>query len=160
MINKFQIHDLIDYVHLSNTLFRILISPLPYGKEEGTWGDSRKCKKGSHAIGAEIALHDDYGLSNLQHVYEDNPHQDKAPVSAYLASIVNIRLICSGDDEDKDGRESSVIEGNLHNFWDGNTPNDCNKLWCAPFNLGCGSAVFYCIWDKLLYQVQNRQKQG
>ena len=32
----------------------------------GRWGKMRKCKKGSFAIGAEVGLHDDYGMSNLK----------------------------------------------------------------------------------------------
>ena len=131
--------------------FRLLINQ-PFGKEEGAWGETRKCKKGSHAIGAEIALHDDYGLSNLQHIYEENPHYYETKLWSYLASIINIRLFCSEDIEDKDDGDSSVIEGNLHNFWAGIFPNDCNTLW---INADLRSN---CVWTKLLYQVQNRQK--
>ena len=32
----------------------------------GRWGKMKKCKKGSFAIGAEVGLHDDYGVSNLK----------------------------------------------------------------------------------------------
>ena len=140
--------------------FRLLISPQPYGQEEGTWGETRKCKKGSHAIGAEIALHDDYGLSNLQHIYEENPHYNDTKLWAYLASIINIRLFCSEDIEDKDDGDSSVIEGNLHNFWDGMFPNKCPEMWFPGPNVDYLLTVYAinCHWTKLLYHVQNRQK--
>ena len=65
-------------------------------------------------------------------------------------------MFCSEDIEDKDDGDSSVIEGNLHNFWDGIVPNKCPDSYIVN---GPGYAVYVnCVWTKLLYQVQNRQK--
>ena len=99
------------------------------------------CKRGSHATGAEIALHDDYGLSNLQHTYHEYPkapyEYDISKIWSYLASIVNVKLFCEDTDkviENSDSGDSSVLEGDLHPF-----------------------SVTSTEWDRLLYEVQNRR---
>ena len=90
--------------------------------QSSVMGKEKRCKKGEHVIGAEIGLHDDYGLSNFEYQWK---YWTKLCIGFtskvcvyywiwfYLASIVNIRLYCS--DKDKDG--TTMLEGDLwHNF--------------------------------------------
>ena len=81
-------------------------------------GEEKRCKKGEHVIGAEIGLHDDYGLSNFEYEWKywyshGTPGWRDAWVWFYLASITNIRLYCS--DKGEDG--TTMLEGDLwHGF--------------------------------------------
>ena len=91
-----------------------------YGSgQPSVMGKEKRCKKGEHVIGAEIGLHDDYGLSNFEYEWkywislsEFDFWKDQF-VWFYLASIMNIRLYCSG--KGKDG--TTMLEGDLwHGF--------------------------------------------
>ena len=97
-----------------------------------TWanrGETKSCKKGSYAIGAEIGLHDDYGYSNIQQnevlqVEKKWPYSRTRKLSPivpepeycyysmnyYLASVLNVRLYCSESTE-QNGRKTNMIEG-------------------------------------------------
>ena len=84
-----------------------------------TWanrGETKSCKKGSYAIGAEIGLNDDYGYSNIQK--NENFHVSSLilmyscnyDMNYYVASILNVRLYCSEPTE-QNGRSTTMLEG-------------------------------------------------
>ena len=94
-----------------------------------TWanrGETKSCKKGSYAIGAEIGLHDDYGYSNIQQnevlqvekkwpyrrtrKLPEEPEYCYYSMNYYLASILNVRLYCS-DYTEQDGGRTTKLEG-------------------------------------------------
>ena len=76
-------------------------------------GETKSCKKGSYAIGAEIGLHDAYGYSNIQQnekIVVDAWWGCIFPMNYYLASILNVRLYCS-DYTEQDGGRTTQLEG-------------------------------------------------
>ena len=78
---------------------------------KGWWGYELSCKKGDHFVGAEVGLHDDYGLSNFEREWRYwDLDDDYWTVYFYLSSIVNIRLYCSGYGDDG----TTMIEGHLY----------------------------------------------
>ena len=77
------------------------------GLRGSKWVKKKRCKKGEHAIGAEIGLHDDFGLSN----YKEKWQYYTWYIYYYFASILNIRLYCS--DYGEGG--TRMIEGQLLN---------------------------------------------
>ena len=87
--------------------------------DKGLWGNEKRCKKGDHVVGAEVGLHDDYGLSNFEKEWRYwRLSSDYWTVYFYLSSIVNIRLYCSGYGNDG----TTMIEGHLsdgpfHHKW-------------------------------------------
>ena len=103
------------------------ISSIPRHKLEvvvGRWGKMRKCKKGSFAIGAEVGLHDDYGLSNLKAKQKKKhylfyypeylkPNSRSYELSIVRASVLNLRLYCSEYQVDDLGVSTTRIEGDL-----------------------------------------------
>ena len=92
----------------------------------GRWGKMKKCKKGSFAIGAEVGLHDDYGVSNLKakqkrkgylFYFPDylQPNSKSYTLSIVRASVMNLRLYCSEYQVDDLGMSTTRIEGDLSN---------------------------------------------
>ena len=91
----------------------------------GKWGKMKKCKHGSFAIGAEIGLHDDYGLSNLKIGDSDQcevndrfgDYDDYKPRKflTYRASVLNLRLYCSEYQLNDQGESTTRLQGDLNN---------------------------------------------
>ena len=89
----------------------------------GRWGKMKKCKKGSFAIGAEVGLHDDYGISSLKakqrlrysFYYPEylKPNSRSYELSIVRASVLNLRLYCSEYQVDDHGVSTTRIEGDL-----------------------------------------------
>ena len=89
----------------------------------GRWGKMKKCKTGSFAIGAEVGLHDDYGLSNLRNTQKmhytfyypefNKPGYRYWYLSIVRASVLNLRLYCSEYQVDDIGVSTTRIEGDL-----------------------------------------------
>ena len=89
----------------------------------GRWGKMKKCKKGSFAIGAEVGLHDDYGISSLKakqrlrywFYYPEylKPNSISYELSIVRASVLNLRLYCSEYQVDDHGVSTTRIEGDL-----------------------------------------------
>ena len=90
----------------------------------GKWGKMKKCKQGSFAIGAEIGLHDDYGLSNFKVgdpkrcTYYDRQHSngkwDLRDLLTYRASVINLRLYCSEYQVNDQGESTTKIQGDIN----------------------------------------------
>ena len=87
------------------------------GLSSPQWGSDKRCKKGSHAIGAEVGLHDDYGLTNFEKIYVTPEVTARPKVWFYLASILNIRLYCSEYHNNDENGGTSKLEGDLHKNW-------------------------------------------
>ena len=79
------------------------------GLRGSKWVKKKRCKKGEHAIGAEIGLHDDFGLSNYKEKWQH--FKEWMWLYYYFASILNIRLYCS--DYGEGG--TRIVEGELRN---------------------------------------------
>ena len=109
----------------------------------GRWGKMKKCKKGSFAIGAEVGLHDDYGMSNLKDkqkkaLYEFHYPEFRTPGWKYYflfivrASVLNLRLYCSDYQEDELGVSTTRIEGDLSKDFEMDpwmSDYDCKHRW-------------------------------
>ena len=112
----------------------------------GKWGKMKKCKHGSFAIGAEIGLHDDYGLSNLkigdpnQCVVNDRfgsyQKWSQKKFLTYRASVINLRLYCSEYQLNDQGESTTRLQGDLNDDFENDPwmrawkkPPNCQKCW-------------------------------
>ena len=103
----------------------------------GKWGKMKKCKHGSFAIGAEIGLHDDYGLSNLKIgdpkrcVVNDRFNTylkyEARYFLTYRASVLNLRLYCSEYQLNDNGVSTTRLQGDLDNDFE-------NDPWMRSWN--------------------------
>ena len=109
----------------------------------GRWGKMKKCKTGSFAIGAEVGLHDDYGLSNLKNTqnmiygfyypeFYITPNFRYYYLSIVRASVLNLRLYCSEYQVDDLGVSTTRIEGDLSKDFEMDpwmSDYDCKHKW-------------------------------